>query len=197
MIVDPKLEAFLAEAPLFLQPWWLEAVAPFICFQRVTIPDPSPPRPAAGAGRTTPARAGRRPGGGQILRIARFSAPPRRGPWCSSRDKDAFPAAAASRGSGHRRTTANSPTAGDRRPAAADFHRRLHFASPTGKLPELAAHKNFRAKERLATCNGCEVLSSPQSLGAQLGWLWPIPSPTATECRGYRAFPWICLFQSS
>ena len=28
MIVDPKLEAFLAEAPLFLQPWWLEAVAP-------------------------------------------------------------------------------------------------------------------------------------------------------------------------
>jgi len=25
---DPKLEAFLADAPLFLQPWWLEAVAP-------------------------------------------------------------------------------------------------------------------------------------------------------------------------
>lgn len=28
MAVDSKLEAFLADAPLFLQPWWLEAVAP-------------------------------------------------------------------------------------------------------------------------------------------------------------------------
>lgn len=28
MITDPHLETFLAEAPIFLQPWWLEAVAP-------------------------------------------------------------------------------------------------------------------------------------------------------------------------
>lgn len=28
MSVDPNLEAFLANAPIFLQPWWLEAVAP-------------------------------------------------------------------------------------------------------------------------------------------------------------------------
>jgi len=28
MSIDPKLETFLADAPIFLQPWWLEAVAP-------------------------------------------------------------------------------------------------------------------------------------------------------------------------
>ena len=28
MLPNPKLEAFLTDAPIFLQPWWLEAVAP-------------------------------------------------------------------------------------------------------------------------------------------------------------------------